>query len=80
MIIENMGKAPGKLDHATVVAYEVGNYHGEGDEEDLSVLSPGGLGDNSQESSEPSTPQGLEPPTPRSSTIPSEHIRYESPV
>lgn len=40
MIIENMGKVPGKLDHATVVAYEVGNYYGEGDKEDLSVLSP----------------------------------------
>ena len=31
-IISKMSVAPGKLDHATIVAYEVGNYHGNDDE------------------------------------------------
>ena len=31
-IVEKMSKAPGKLDHASMVAYEVGHYHGNDDE------------------------------------------------
>ncbi|XP_064644088.1 PP2C-like domain-containing protein CG9801 isoform X2 [Lineus longissimus] len=31
-IVEKMSKAPGKLDHASIVAYEVGHYHGNDDE------------------------------------------------
>ena len=32
-IVSKMSRAPGKLDHATIVAYEVGNYHGNDDED-----------------------------------------------
>ncbi len=32
-IVSKMSRAPGKLDHATIVAYEVGNYHGNEDED-----------------------------------------------
>lgn len=32
-IVSKMSKAPGKLDHASIVAYEVGNYHGNDDED-----------------------------------------------
>ena len=32
-IVAKMSIAPGKLDHATIVAYEVGNYHGNDDED-----------------------------------------------
>ena len=48
-IVSKMSKAPGKLDHATIVAYEVGNYHGNDDEnyevdsedeEDNNLVSP----------------------------------------
>lgn len=31
-IVAKMSKAPGKLDHASIVAYEVGHYHGNDDE------------------------------------------------
>jgi len=31
-IFERLKRAPGKLDHATIVAYEVGLYHGDEDE------------------------------------------------
>ncbi len=31
-IVSKMSRAPGKLDHATIIAYEVGNYHGNDDE------------------------------------------------
>lgn len=32
-IMAQMHKAPGKLDHATIVGYEIGNYHGNDDED-----------------------------------------------
>lgn len=32
-IVERLARAPGKLDHATIVAYEVGHYHGDEDED-----------------------------------------------
>lgn len=32
-IVAKMSKAPGKLDHASIVAYEVGHYHGNDDED-----------------------------------------------
>ena len=32
-IVDRLSKAPGKLDHATLVAYEVGHYHGDEDED-----------------------------------------------
>jgi hypothetical protein len=32
-IVAQLAKCPGKLDHATVVAYEVGDYHGDEDED-----------------------------------------------
>ena len=32
-IVSKMSKAPGKLDHASIVAYEVGIYHGNDDED-----------------------------------------------
>ena len=32
-IVSKMSKAPGKLDHACIVGYEVGNYHGNDDED-----------------------------------------------
>lgn len=32
-IVQRLSRAPGKLDHATIVAYEVGCYHGDEDEE-----------------------------------------------
>jgi hypothetical protein len=31
-IVAKMSRAPGKLDHASIVGYEVGNYHGNDDE------------------------------------------------
>lgn len=31
-IVARLGQAPGKLDHATLIAYEVGMYHGDEDE------------------------------------------------
>jgi hypothetical protein len=31
-IVARLGQAPGKLDHATLIAYEVGIYHGDEDE------------------------------------------------
>ena len=73
MIIENMGKAPGKLDHATIVAYEVGEYRGEGDEDDWSILSPSFSQSNTLTlpDSDSSTPQSPQSP---------QTILYESPV
>lgn len=32
-IFDRLSRAPGKLDHATIVAYEVGHYHGDEDED-----------------------------------------------
>ena len=54
-IVSKLSKSPGKLDHATIIAYEVGNYHGN-DDEDYEAESDEELGNTLGLSADPSSP------------------------